>query len=252
MLELQSDDQATTSKAPVPSINLKIGGLVTSMQRSYLGDVSPPPNMESSIEPMGNSLITSMDFTNVNEFINGEDSLSMAHFNQYRLSDAIEDRNFLERLTNYDESLFTKDADINNIDGNHLISNGTLSSNSTLQNSTDSTKNDETFVATEKMNGTFDAIGEVDKTYIQAPDEPNVSIKNGTFDFGTKKDGTFDARDINKTLDALEDEEISLYGTFNVGNDVEFRKPECFGVTRAQSPKVDLNLTVPKVDPDGK
>lgn len=231
------------------------------MQRSYLGDVSPPTNMDSSIEPMGNSLITSMDFSNVNEFINGNDeSLSLANFNQYRLSDAINDRNFLERLTNYDESLFTKDADINNcdIDSNHLISNGTLSSNSTLQNSTDSTKNDDTFVATGQLNGTFNAVIEVDRTFIQAPDDSLSQSKNGTFEIGNAKNETFDAKngtfdakkafsDFNKTTDALEDEELSLYGTFKVENDGnDFKKPEIFDmtITRQRSPKVDLNSTV--------
>lgn len=245
---------------------------MTSMQRSYLGDVSPPANMDSSIEPMGNSLITSMDFSNVNEFINGNDeSLSLANFNQYRLSDAINDRNFLERLTNYDESLFTKDADINNcdIDSNHLISNGTLSSNSTLQNSTDSTKNDDTFVAAIQLNGTFDAVGEVDRTFIQAPEDSLSQSKNGTFEIGNAKNETFDAKngtfdakngtfdakkafsDFNKTTDALEDEELSLYGTFKVENDGDdFKKPEVFGmtITRERSPKVDSNSTVTKKD----
>lgn len=246
------------------------------MQRSYLGDVSPPANMDSSIEPMGNSLITSMDFSNVNEFINGNDeSLSLANFNHYRLSDAINDRNFLERLTNYDESLFTKDADINNcdIDSNHLISNGTLSSNSTLQNSTDSTKNDDTFVAAGQLNGTFNAIGEVDRTFIQAPGDSSSHSKNGTFEIGNEtfdakngtfdakngtfdaKNGTFDAKkafgEFNNTTDALEDEELSLYGTFKVENDGgDFKKPDGFGmtITRQRSPKVDLNSTITNKD----
>lgn len=242
------------------------------MQRSYLGDVSPPSNMDSSIEPMGNSLITSMDFSNVNEFINGNDeSLSLANFHQYRLSDAINDRNFLERLTNYDESLFTKDADINNcdIDSNQLISNGTLSSNSTLQNSADSTKNDDTFLAADQVNGTFNAVGECDRTFIQAPDDISSHSKNGTFEIGPAKNETFDAKngtfdakngtfdakkafsEINKTTDALEDEELSLYGTFKIENDGgDFKKPEGFvmPIGSQHSPKVDLNSTVTKRD----
>lgn len=224
-----------------------------------------------------------MDFSNVNEFINGNDeSLSLANFNQYRLSDAINDRNFLERLTNYDESLFTKDADINNcdIDSNHLISNGTLSSNSTLQNSTDSTKNDDTFVAADQLNGTFNAVGEVDRTFIQAPVDSSSQSKNGTFEIGNEtfdaKNGTFDAKNgtfdtknetidakngtfdakkafilFNNTTDALEDEELSLYGTFKVENDDgDFKKPDGFGMTiaRQRSPKVDLNSTITKKD----
>lgn len=164
---------------------------------------------------MGNSLITSNDFSSI-DFINDTgDSLSMAHFKQYRLSDAIADRNFLERLTNYDESLFTKDADINNVD---LIENGncTGSSSSTLQNSTDSTSNlggksDGTFC--KDQNGTFNASGEVDKTFIQAPDANgtfNTSVKNSTFELGQNK--------MNITIPVvadLDDEELSLCGSLN-------------------------------------
>lgn len=188
---------STSSTEPLPlqpQIDLKIGGLVTSLQRSFLGDVSPPPTvlMESSIEPLGDSLITSSDFSNINEFINAnEDSLSLAQFKNYRLSDAISDRNFLERLTNYDDSLFSKDADIDNIDGNNLLAhtNGgdTFSGNSTLQNSTDSSgnlgKNDVTFVPT--SNATFNASALDDgsgtnRTFVQN-DVESASNQNGTF-----------------------------------------------------------------------
>lgn len=218
---MQSDDQVATSSSSssgqnVPKIDLKIGGLVTSLQRSLLGDVSPPSHMDNS---MGNSLITSNDFSNIDFMNETGDSLSMAHFKQYRLSDAIADRNFLERLTNYDESLFTKDADINNVD---LIENGncTGSSSSTLQNSTDSTsnlsKNDGTF---SKGNGTFDASGEVDKTFIQAPDA-NGSIKNSTFELSNKVNRTFETNSnkMNVTIPVVTDldaEELSLCDSFN-------------------------------------
>ena len=211
---------------PVPKIDLKIGGLVTSLQRSLLGDVSPPSHMDNS---MGNSLITSNDFSNIDFMNDTGDSLSMAHFKQYRLSDAIADRNFLERLTNYDESLFTKDADINNVD---LIENGncTGSSSSTLQNSTDSTSNlsgskhDGTFNKENLVNGTFDATGEVDKTFIQAPDANgsiNTSIKNSTFELSNKVNRTFEtqANKMNVTIpviaDDLDDEELALCDSFN-------------------------------------
>lgn len=208
---------------PVPKIDLKIGGLVTSMQRSLLGDVSPPSHMDNS---MGNSLITSNDFSNIDFMNDTGDSLSMAHFKQYRLSDAIADRNFLERLTNYDESLFTKDADINNVD---LIENGncTGSSSSTLQNSTDSTSNlskiDGTFNKENCANGTFDASGEVDKTFIQAPDANgsiNTNIKNSTFELSNKANRTFEMQlnKMNVTIPVapdLDDEELSLCESFN-------------------------------------
>lgn len=229
IIPLQFDEQTATSSSSsaVPKIDLKIGGLVTSLQRSLLGDVSPPSHMDNS---MGNSLITSNDFSNIDFMNETGDSLSMAHFKQYRLSDAIADRNFLERLTNYDESLFTKDADINNVD---LIENGncTGSSSSTLQNSTDSTSNlggggkhDGTFNKENVANGTFDASGEVDKTFIQAPDangSNNTSIKNSTFEMGNKANRTFETQ-INKMnitipviTDDLDDEELALCDSFN-------------------------------------
>lgn len=219
----------------MPKIDLQIGGLVTSLQRSMLGDCSPPSHMDHS---MGNSLITSNDFSNI-DFINETgDSLSMANFNQYRLSDAISDRNFLERLTNYDESLFTKDADINNTE---LIDNGncTGSSTSTLQNSTDSCldKNDGTFIfddaKAEVANNTFNAMGEVNKTFIQALDAAsttfdaaNTSKKNRTFD--AKQNETFEAKPVkpmNTTqVLSLEDEELSLCDSFNASR--SFLQPD--------------------------
>lgn len=205
-----------------------------------MGDVSPPSHMDNS---MGNSLITSNDFSNI-DFINDTgDSLSMAHFKQYRLSDAIADRNFLERLTNYDESLFTKDADINNVDLNEN-GNCTGSSSSTLQNSTDSTsnlsKNDGTFVANVKnvANGTFDASGEVDKTFIQAPSANgtiNISIKNSTFELAKTANQTFEAQPTSNKLGItmpvvadLDDEELSLCDSFNATRIMDFKRPNDF------------------------
>lgn len=233
--------------------------MVTSLQRSMLGDVSPPSNMDNS---MGNSLITSNDFSNI-DFINDTgDSLSMANFKEYRLSDAIKDRNFLERLTNYDESLFTKDADINNVDLNENENgNCTGSSNSTLQNSTDSTslsgKNDGTFIAPTKdlANGTFDATGEVDRTFIQAP-SANTSIKNNTFELGTNANQTFEAKPTvaNTTVNIapqflLEDEEMSLCDSFNATKNLDHRRSDTITNLSNQflrengSPRLDLNST---------
>lgn len=237
---------STSSTEPQqPQIDLKIGGLVTSLQNSFLGDVTPPRTtlMESSIEPMGNSLITSSDFSNINEFINAnEDSLSLAQFKNYRLSDAISDRNFLERLTHYDDSLFSKDADINNIDGNNLIghTNGgeNFSGNSTLQNSTDSSSNlgskgDETFVPAKIGCATFNtsqsaAIDGSNRTFIQ-----NTSIQNGTFDAASavSANSTFNkSKGIAgmhiETMDMLDNEQMSLQGSFD-----DFKKPEGYGNT---------------------
>lgn len=238
---------------------------MTSMQHSLLGDVSPPSHMDNS---MGNSLITSNDFSNI-DFINDTgDSLSMAHFKQYRLSDAIKDRNFLERLTNYDESLFTKDADINNVD---LIENGncTGSSTSTLQNSTDSTsnlgKNDGTFSAADAANetftapafgianGTFEAVGEVDRTFIQAFNSLNGSvIKNSTFELGSKgfvqPTIAIDTTHV-KVPFSLEDEELSLCDSFNATKTIEYKKADSIKNTSnsflgdLSLPHIDMNST---------
>lgn len=226
---------------------------MTSLQRSFLSDVSPPPSalMESSMEMVGNSLITSSDFSNINEFINAnEESLSLAQFKNYRLSDAINDRNFLERLTNYDESLFTKDADINNIDGSNLFAhtngNETFSGNSTLQNSTDSTsnsdKNDETFLQAKKENATFNATQvvlnrsapETNRTFVQNDSMTVASGKNETFDAEpAKSHATFNASPQKgiaalhmETMDMLDNEEMSLQNSFD-----DFKKPELNIVT---------------------
>lgn len=234
------------------------------MQRSFLGDVSPPATilMESSIEPMGNSLITSSDFSNVNEFINGNaDSLLSANFRDYRLSDAINDRNFLERLTNYDESLFTKEADINNIDSNHLIGNGagngTFSGNSTLQNSTDSSSNmgrgDETFVPGKNTDATFEkSKSDGDRTYVNV--EPEEACNN-TFDLEkAPKNSTFDAKTktinfpMQETMDLLDDEHLELHESINSTRFDGFRKPESL-ITNATinlSKHLDDDISSPK------
>lgn len=204
------------------AVNLQIGGLVTSMQRSYLGDVSPPVSVLMADTSLGNSLITSSDFTNIGDFISDEDTLNSAQFNRYTLKDVARDRNFLEKLTAYDDSLFTKDADIEKIDVNQLL--GNLSGNSTLQSSMSSsshtTKADETF--TPDGNVTFNAtITEVDRTYLQIGDEQ----KNGTFEVGDKHAAncTFNAEKarkpcmpFDKTVDMLDDESMVLSDTFGV------------------------------------
>lgn len=245
---------------------------MTSMQRSMLGDVTPPSHMNHSME---SSLITSSDFTNVNDFINDNagDSLSMAHFKEYRLSDAINDRNFLERLTNYDESYFTKDADINNVDVNENSGDCTGSSSSTLHNSTDSSsclggsnnKFDGTFVAAGNgpANGTFNASGgiEVDKTFIQAPNSANTSsIKNSTFELAPANaaavvtNRTFETQPMTMTLvqhkmgndmpvPSLEDEELSLCDSFNGTKNLEYKNADSITNVSAQLLSEDLNST---------
>lgn len=240
------------------------------MQRSMLGDMTPPSHMSNSME---NSLITSSDFTNVNDFINDNvgDSLSIAHFKEYRLSDAIKDRNFLERLTNYDESYFTKDADINNVDVNENGGDCTGSSNSTLQNSTDSSgcldgsrsnnKLDGTFVATTKdqVNGTFNASGGigVDRTFIQAPNSANTSgIRNSTFELPPAiANKTFETQPATITIIphkmddelALEDEELSLCNSFNATKTLEYKRPD--GIANV-TPPMSLTDAIGSSPPD--
>lgn len=172
--------------------------------------------MESS-STMGNSLITSSDFANVDDFINGEeDSLSLTQFNNYKLTDAIRDRNFLERLTNYDDDLFTKDADIENIDVNQLLNgNGaSCSGNNTLTNSINDTLTDK------KCNGnaTFDAFpndspSDANRTFVNLP-------TNTTFDSGALNNKTFSpvtsSRKSSVESDNGANDDLVLNDTFNV------------------------------------
>lgn len=252
--------QPTRELDSEPKIDLQIGGLVTS--RSFLGDCSPPPHMDASI---GNSLITSSDFSNVNDFFNGaDDSLSMTHFKQYRLADVVNDRNFLERLSNYDASLFTKDNDINDIDANNLIDTGN-SSSSTLQNSTDSSnnqsRNDDTFTGATVNNGTFEADAGVDRTFIHVgDDELNGSTNDKMFECDNVvanetngKNRTFEAKPTdqtrsnlwNQTVDLIDDEELSLCGTFTFN---DFKMPELTAPIERAPLK---NIPTPKGGPDG-
>lgn len=211
-------------------INLQIGGLVTSMQRSFLNDVSPPVSVlmdNSSIDQMGNSLITSSDFANIDEFFGDDDTLNSVQFNRYTLNDVIKDRHFLEKLTTFDDSLFTKDADIEKTDVNQILGNS--SGNSTLQSSMSSsshtTKNDETFTPNGLVNGTFCAPdAEGDRTFVHIL---NTSKQNNTFELGNNGvNTTFDADQKqhpivpfdNKTMDLLDDESMVMDETFGVSN----------------------------------
>lgn len=219
-----------TQADQVNTINLQIGGLVTSMHRSFLSDVSPPVSvlMESStIDQMGNSLITSSDFANIDEFFGDEDTLNSAQFNRYTLNDAIKDRHFLEKLTTYDDSLFTKDADIEKTDVNQIL--GNLSGNSTLQSSMSSsshtTKNDETFTPNGLCNGTFNAVdAEGDRTFLHIL---STSKQNNTFELSRDAvNTTFDAGQKSnpfvpfhsKTIDLLENESMLINETFGVAS----------------------------------
>ncbi|XP_053953904.1 uncharacterized protein LOC128860405 [Anastrepha ludens] len=140
---------------PQPLFNLEIGGLVTTMHKSFLQDTSPPSSicssMEISMERMNNSLITSADFTNIN-FLQSTQSLDFnepnggeifnlankATSDGYTLSDMIRDRKALESLTMSGDGTLTKDSHIGQIDDISLALSKTASGYSTMDNSTES------------------------------------------------------------------------------------------------------------------
>lgn len=154
------------------------------MQRSFLGDVSPPISVLIETSSMGNSLITSSDFTNLNDYdyFGDDDNLNSVRFNRYSLKDVARDRNFLEKLTTYDDSLFTKDANIENTDVNQILSNSMGNStllNASMSSSSHTAKGDETFIPDNK-NATFNAElnAEVNRTYLHMdiPSEQNTTF----------------------------------------------------------------------------
>jgi len=108
---------------------MKIGGLVTSMQKSFLNDVSPPKSIYSSMElstceRMNNSLITSSDFSHVNFSMNNVDEInSETNFNNYKLTDVIKDREYLDNLSLLDENLLSKNSSIACIDNTYVLDN---------------------------------------------------------------------------------------------------------------------------------
>lgn len=143
-------------ESPPPSqqnttmVNLQIGGLVTttpkpdpamasfamthsSMQKSLIGDTSPPSSicstnveMSASATPntmmmmmggSGNSLITSNDFANENMFFlaptaNGSDDTvtKPSSYNGYNMEDVMKDRDFLQNLTFSGQTAVTEPA----------------------------------------------------------------------------------------------------------------------------------------------
>lgn len=138
-------------------LSLEIGGLVTTMHKSFLQDTSPPSSICSSMnnEHMNNSLISSADFTNLN-FLQSTNSLEptesseSSEFNLttttatmgndvYTLSDMIRDRKALESLTMSGDGTLIKDSHIGQIDDISLTTlSKTASGCSTMDNSTDS------------------------------------------------------------------------------------------------------------------
>ncbi|KAL7731546.1 hypothetical protein ACLKA6_013083 [Drosophila palustris] len=141
-------------------LSLEIGGLVTTMHKSFLQDTSPPSSICSSMnnEHMNNSLITSADFTNLN-FLQSTNSLEPTEASDhmdlnltrttettttlgsdvYTLSDMIRDRKALESLTMSGDGTLIKDSQIGQIDDISLTTlSKTASGCSTMDNSTDS------------------------------------------------------------------------------------------------------------------
>ncbi|KAH8372071.1 hypothetical protein KR093_009981, partial [Drosophila rubida] len=140
-------------------LSLEIGGLVTTMHKSFLQDTSPPSSICSSMnnEHMNNSLISSADFTNLN-FLQSTNSLEPHEATEgatqlnltmttalgndadvYTLSDMIRDRKALESLTMSGDGTLIKDSHIGQIDDISLTTlSKTASGCSTMDNSTDS------------------------------------------------------------------------------------------------------------------
>ncbi|XP_037956480.1 uncharacterized protein LOC119686085 [Teleopsis dalmanni] len=137
-----------------PMLNLEIGGLVTTMHKSFLQDTSPPSSicssMDVSVDRMNNSLITSADFSNLS-FLQSTQSLDLEDVNRfafnfsnkatsdgYTLSDMIRDRKALESLTMSSDGTLIKDSHIAQIDDISLTFSKTASGSSTMDNSTES------------------------------------------------------------------------------------------------------------------
>uniref|UniRef100_A0A1B0GLH3 CHHC U11-48K-type domain-containing protein n=1 Tax=Lutzomyia longipalpis TaxID=7200 RepID=A0A1B0GLH3_LUTLO len=113
-------------------VNLQVGGLVTSMRRSLIGETSPPSSFCSSVDSMNeemlNSLINSGDFNNVSFFMENMEDSTNINFNGYSLEDAIKDRHFLETLTSCEDQSLSKDASISRTD-DHVVSAESSDSN---------------------------------------------------------------------------------------------------------------------------
>ncbi|KAL9906971.1 short spindle 2 isoform 2-T4 [Glossina fuscipes fuscipes] len=156
-----------------PMLNLEIGGLVTTMEKSYLQDTSPPSfiSMDASTDRMNNSLITSADFSNLN-FLQSTNSLDFnaalengecvfnlndkATSDGYTLSDMIRDRKALESLTMSSDGTLIKDSHIGQIDDISLNLSKTASGCSTMDNSTESVEGANRTIRNLNMDRTLD------------------------------------------------------------------------------------------------
>lgn len=178
------------------NIHLKVGGLVTSqMQKSFLMDTSPPSSISSSVDAssidrMGNSLITSGDFTNVSFFktTDVEDVLSGAQIAGYNFDNVIEDCKTLERLSLSGDSAIIKDCNIAQIDEITYLSK-TNSGNSTMHNSTESTAS--------CLNDTFSMLNQTAiENGVALSESDTLQSKNGLNE-------TFINKTVNMPLDDL-------------------------------------------------
>uniref|UniRef100_A0A1A9WE39 Uncharacterized protein n=1 Tax=Glossina brevipalpis TaxID=37001 RepID=A0A1A9WE39_9MUSC len=156
-----------------PMLNLEIGGLVTTMQKSFLQDTSPPSfiSLDASTDRMNNSLITSADFSNLN-FLQSTNSLDFntaiengecifnlndkATSDGYTLSDMIRDRKALESLTMSGDGTLIKDSHIGQTDDISLNLSKTASGCSTMDNSTESVEGANRTIKNLNMDRTFD------------------------------------------------------------------------------------------------
>lgn len=196
------------------TISPQIGGLVTTLQKSFLQDTSPPPSicssfsMDYSIDRLNNSLITSADFSNVSAFFQTsatpEDLQNTFLEANYSISDLIRDRKTLDNLTMSGDSTIIKDSNIAQIDEVSLMSSSTVNNSSTdsLSGSADLPQNN-----TVVLNTTFEA----NNCDANATFEARKSNANATFE-AKKNDGTFvnPKKVVDMTYDAIENTSFQM------------------------------------------
>ncbi|KAL5290799.1 hypothetical protein ACFFRR_010273 [Megaselia abdita] len=210
------------------TISPQIGGLVTTLQKSFLQDTSPPPSicssfsMDYSIDRLNNSLITSADFSNVTAFFQTsttqEDLENTFLEANYSISDLIRDRKTLDNLTMSGDSTIIKDSNIAQIDDVSLMSSSTINNSSTdslsgsadlplnntvVLNATFEARNcDATFTNGKKIDVTYDAI---ENTSINMVNRTEVLYRgNATFVEPNVENDTFTKpASLNETFDKL-------------------------------------------------
>lgn len=186
-------------------ISPQVGGLVTTMQKSFLHDTSPPPSicssfsMDYSIDRLNNSLITSGDFSNVSTFF--QPSVAMEGLENtfveanYSISDLIRDRKTLDNLTMSGDSTIIKDSNIAQIDEVSFMSSSTVNNSST-----------------DSLSGSGDILLQNNTVIINATYEAAAKgCDNATFINDMKIDTTYDAIE-NTTLNMVNQTEIISKG----------------------------------------